>query len=705
MIKAGRKDALSPRRMVKVATPSSQSSSAMARPGGAGAGRAGAEAWWGVSRRHGGRRSTCGAWRSWWRRVRANDVDLVNVVLQEAPSRTALLNTVHPASQRTALHEAVIASSTEAAGALLEQRDAKQCTALHYACAAGHRGIIKLLLVAGANMYARNRDNLYPQQLASTDRIRTLFRKLHEYHQRHGLGKWRVRATCWTATSRSSCRRGRTTAMTTRPPSPGRGGAGDSRTLSVESGGQQYARRIVQANDSTMSDAEAGSFGTRRHTAGAPITDRSRLAQPRPRNFADFRAERLVGQAAGDEEQQASAGSSASSSGSSGSGSGNASGSGSAAGASASSPSPSPEQVSEEDLKLIRPDWRRTPRGAGVWHAASCSATARPTPTTALMMPLLLPLLGRKQQRRRKLAVVLLVVRVGRGRRGRRRRGEKKEGGKKEESEDEKASPASAKELMGDEPMAPLGTMKWKRGELLGEGAYGKVFLGLNEMTGELMAVKQIKMTSAGDEKAMHIAALEQEIVLYRKMRHRHIVAYIDMEKDESDGSLYIFLEFISGGSIHSMLDKFGKFSESLVRVYTRQLLLGLEYLHGCKIIHRDIKGGNVLVDRDGVIKLADFGASKAFHEGTVGEGCKSIRGSVFWMAPEVIKGEGYGRRADIWSLGCTVIEMLTGSHPWPNMGQHVVGHLPHRQDHHGATHPRGVQRGGQGLPGRLLPA
>ncbi|CAI5993529.1 unnamed protein product [Closterium sp. NIES-65] len=187
-------------------------------------------------------------------------------------------------------------------------------------------------------------------------------------------------------------------------------------------------------------------------------------------------------------------------------------------------------------------------------------------------------------------------------------------------------------------------------------------------------------------------------------------------------------------GCIHSMLEKFGAFSESLVRVYTRQLLLGLEYLHACRIVHRDIKGGNVLVDRDGVIKLADFGASKvcgmevcgmevcgvevcgmevcgvevcgmevcgmevcgmevcgmevcgmevcgveSFHEGTVGEGCKSIRGSVFWMAPEVIKGEGYGRRADIWSVGCTVIEMLTGRAPRSRLPSRLATAIPCR--------------------------
>eukprot|EP00850_Spirogloea_muscicola_P008326 SM000044S15973 [mRNA] locus=s44:300793:305193:+ [translate_table: standard] len=229
--------------------------------------------------------------------------------------------------------------------------------------------------------------------------------------------------------------------------------------------------------------------------------------------------------------------------------------------------------------------------------------------------------------------------------------------------------PAVARLLTTTEVTAEAHTkagLRWTRGHLLGEGAYGKVYMGLDQSTGKLMAVKQLKLQESS-EKAAHLAALEREIELYKQMRHEHIVGYIDMERDEATDSLYVFLEYASGGSIHSMLEKFGIFSESLVRVYTRQLLLGLEYLHAQNIIHRDIKGGNVLVDC-GIVKLADFGASKAHHEGTITDGCKSIRGSVFWMAPEVIKAAGYGRRADIWSVGGTVIEMLTGMHPWPEI-------------------------------------
>lgn len=103
------------------------------------------------------------------------------------------------------------------------------------------------------------------------------------------------------------------------------------------------------------------------------------------------------------------------------------------------------------------------------------------------------------------------------------------------------------------------------------------MFLGLNEMTGELMAVKQIKMSQAGDERAMHIASLEREIVLYRKMRHRHIVAYIDMERDEDDGSLYVFLEFVSGGSIHR---------------YTRKSLYSSDVYSTCLCTMAGLSGG-----------------------------------------------------------------------------------------------------------------
>ena len=100
-------------------------------------------------------------------------------------------------------------------------------------------------------------------------------------------------------------------------------------------------------------------------------------------------------------------------------------------------------------------------------------------------------------------------------------------------------------------------------------------------------------------------------------------------------------------------------------------ILRGLHYLHSKGFIHRDIKGANVLVSEAGVAKLADFGCSKQLQgaaTGSMDESLRSIRGSIPWMAPEVIRQSGHGRSADIWSLGATVIEMLTASRPWPNL-------------------------------------
>lgn len=148
--------------------------------------------------------------------------------------------------------------------------------------------------------------------------------------------------------------------------------------------------------------------------------------------------------------------------------------------------------------------------------------------------------------------------------------------------------------------------IRWKKGEMLGQGAFGVVYLGLNIDSGELMAVKQM---ATEDVSKRELSSLENEIQLLRNLRHPNIVRYIGTELNPE--SMSIFLEYVPGGSLKALIDKFGSLEESVARSYTRQLLIGLEYLHRHGIAHRDIKGANCLVGNDGVIKLADFGNSK----------------------------------------------------------------------------------------------
>ena len=210
------------------------------------------------------------------------------------------------------------------------------------------------------------------------------------------------------------------------------------------------------------------------------------------------------------------------------------------------------------------------------------------------------------------------------------------------------------------------------------------------------MAVKQVELPDVGKgtesdkKKQSMVNALKLEIELLQGLHHPHIVQYLGTSSDETH--LNIFLEYVPGGSIAAMLKQYNTFPEPLTRNFTRQILDGLSYLHSRNIIHRDIKGANILVDNRGAVKISDFGVSKQTTSNLTnpsslstddpsekpapapfgplgGPGTRtSLQGSVFWMAPEVVRQTGQSIKSDIWSVGCLIVEMFTGSRPFPSM-------------------------------------
>ncbi|CDS10232.1 hypothetical protein LRAMOSA02908 [Lichtheimia ramosa] len=224
--------------------------------------------------------------------------------------------------------------------------------------------------------------------------------------------------------------------------------------------------------------------------------------------------------------------------------------------------------------------------------------------------------------------------------------------------------------ISDDSPLA------WMKGSLIGRGTFGDVYLGLNPLNGELMAVKQVELpvenSATENQKRSMVEALQREIALLKELQHENIVQYLGSQTDMAHFS--IFLEYVPGGSVAGLLASYGAFQEPLVQSFVRQILKGLNYLHGKDIVHRDIKGANVLVDNKGGVKISDFGISKKVEEDIMQVSSAahrpSLQGSIFWMAPEVVKQTHYTRKADIWSLGCMVVEMFTGDHPFPEFSQ-----------------------------------
>ncbi|KAJ7552755.1 hypothetical protein O6H91_06G069400 [Diphasiastrum complanatum] len=207
----------------------------------------------------------------------------------------------------------------------------------------------------------------------------------------------------------------------------------------------------------------------------------------------------------------------------------------------------------------------------------------------------------------------------------------------------------------------------WRKEDHLGSGSLATVYKGVSS-TGTHFAVKEICLTDRKKASHRYILQLEQEIGNLCQLEHNNIVKYLGSESDEN--KIYIFLELITKGPL-SELHEGIPFEYSQIRSFTRQILNGLKYLHDRNVAHRDLKCDNILMHENGTVKLADYGIAKQLRKLNP---VNSRKGGAHWLAPEAKDPKApCWLTSDIWSLGFTVLEMVTGSPPFPEMDKIIV--------------------------------
>jgi hypothetical protein len=243
----------------------------------------------------------------------------------------------------------------------------------------------------------------------------------------------------------------------------------------------------------------------------------------------------------------------------------------------------------------------------------------------------------------------------------------------REEKKDDKIKPGVSRTVITSKPQADssnsTATTENRANRLLttvgeytiideiGKGRFAVVYRAKHQENGKIVAIKESNLNPAD----IHLLpTIQREAGLLQSLDHPNIVKIFEVVNTKK--KVYVILEYVNQGDLFKQMKQNGVFKEPVVSQYIQQVLCGLQYLHSKNIIHRDIKSANLLIDSNGTIKLADFGTARLVDSTQKN---MTVIGTPFWMAPEIIDLEACSVSADIWSLGCTCIELLTGQPPY----------------------------------------